>query len=69
VLDLEKRWKKDMIDLKPDMLSVLIGVNDYTTKIPLDQYEQVYAKLIGDARAVASERLKWWEVKNVNMWD
>jgi lysophospholipase L1-like esterase len=69
VLDLEKRWKKDMIDLKPDMLSVLIGVNDYTTKIPLDQYEQVYDKLIGDARAVASERLKWWEVKNVNMWD
>jgi hypothetical protein len=58
-----------MIDLKPDMLSVLIGVNDYTKKIPLDQYEQVYDKLIGDARALPSERLKWREAKNVNMWD
>ena len=57
VLDLEKRWKEDMIDLKPDMLSVLIGVNDYTKKIPLDQYEQVYDKLIGEARA-ANPNLK-----------
>ena len=61
VLDLEKRWKEDMIDLKPDMLSVLIGVNDHTNdhtkKIPLDQYEQVYDKLIGEARA-ANPNLK-----------
>ena len=62
VLDLEKRWKEDMIDLKPDMLSVLIGVNDHTIndhtkKIPLDQYEQVYDKLIGEARA-ANPNLK-----------
>ena len=28
VLDLEKRWQKDVLDLKPDVLSILIGVND-----------------------------------------
>lgn len=26
--DLEKRWKIDVIDLKPDVLSILIGTND-----------------------------------------
>lgn len=50
VLDLEKRWKQDVLDLKPDLLSVLIGVNDYTKKIPLDHYEQVYDNLITEAR-------------------
>ncbi|MBL4883753.1 MAG: hypothetical protein JKY95_04330 [Planctomycetaceae bacterium] len=26
--DLRKRWQKDAIDMKPDLLSILIGVND-----------------------------------------
>jgi len=51
VLDLEKRWQKDMLDLKPDLLSVLIGVNDNTKNVPLDRYEAVYDKLLADARA------------------
>ena len=29
VYQLAERWKKDCIDLKPDLLSILIGVNDY----------------------------------------
>jgi lysophospholipase L1-like esterase len=29
VPDLEARWQKDCIDLKPDVLSIMIGVNDY----------------------------------------
>ena len=57
VLDLEKRWEKETLDLKPDILSILIGVNDSSRKIPLDQYEQVYDKLITDARA-ANPKLK-----------
>ena len=28
VPDLEARWQKDCLDLKPDILSILIGVND-----------------------------------------
>ena len=51
VLDLEKRWQKDTLDLKPDVLSVLIGVNDKGRGVPLDQFEQTYDKLLIDARA------------------
>lgn len=51
VLDLEKRWQKDTLDLKPDVLSILIGVNDQSRNVPLDQYEQVYDKLIADVKA------------------
>ena len=50
VLDLEKRWQKETLDLKPDILSILIGVNDNGRGIPLDQYEKVYEKLIIQAR-------------------
>jgi lysophospholipase L1-like esterase len=28
VLDLQARWKTDAIDLKPDIISILVGVND-----------------------------------------
>lgn len=57
VLDLEKRWQKDTLDLKPDVLSILIGVNDNSKGVPLDQYEQVYDKLITEAKA-ANPKLK-----------
>lgn len=51
VLDLEKRWQKDTLDLKPDLLSILIGVNDKGRGVPMDQYEQVYDKLLADTKA------------------
>jgi len=52
VLELEKRWQKDTLDLKPDILSILIGVNDAGRGVPIEQYEQVYDKLLADAKAV-----------------
>ena len=51
------RWQTDTLDMKPDLLSILIGINDSgigggdERKVPLDQYEQVYDKLLADARA------------------
>jgi len=51
VLNLEQRWQKDTLDLKPDLLSILIGVNDNGKGVPFDQYEQVYDKLLTDAKA------------------
>ena len=56
VLDLEKRWQKDTIDLKPDLLSILIGVND-NKAVPIGQYEKTYDKLIAAAKA-ANPNLK-----------
>ena len=57
VLDLEKRWQTDTLDLKPDLLSILIGVNDHGKGVPLEQYEQVYDQLITAAKA-ANPKLK-----------
>jgi lysophospholipase L1-like esterase len=50
VTDLAGRWQQDTLDLKPDVLSILIGVND-NGKVPLDEYEAVYDRLLTDARA------------------
>jgi len=57
VLDLEKRWQKDTLDLKPDILSILIGVNDNFQGVPMDQYEQVYDKLLTDTKT-ANPKIK-----------
>ena len=57
VLDLEKRWQKDTLDLKPDILSLLIGVNDSSRHVPFEEYERVYEKLISEAKA-ANPNLK-----------
>ena len=51
ILDLESRWQKDVLDLKPDVLSILIGVNDNSRGLPLDQYQQVYDKLLTQTKA------------------
>ena len=57
VLELEKRWSKDTLELKPDLLSILIGVNDKERGVPFEQFEQIYDKLITDAKA-ANPKLK-----------
>ena len=51
VSDLTKRWPQDTLELKPDILSILIGVNDNTRNVPLDEYERGYDQLLADARA------------------
>jgi lysophospholipase L1-like esterase len=52
VYQLAERWQKDCLDLKPDVLSILIGVNDYWHKrvgkydgTP-DVYENDFMKLM-----------------------
>jgi len=52
VVDLYARWKIDMINLKPDVLSILIGVNDtwhhfsYNNGVEPERYREFYQKLI-----------------------
>jgi lysophospholipase L1-like esterase len=57
VLELEKRWQKETLDLKPDVLSILIGINDVGRQVPLADFERIYDKLLTDARA-ANPKLK-----------
>jgi lysophospholipase L1-like esterase len=46
VADLTKRWQKDTLDLKPDVLSILIGVNDLNKGVTAEDYEQQYDQLL-----------------------
>ena len=52
VYQLADRWDKDCLDLKPDVLSILIGVNDYWHKRngnydgTVEIYENDYMKLL-----------------------
>ena len=52
VYQLGERWYPDCLDLKPDVLSILIGVNDYWHKVKhnykgtLETYETSYRALV-----------------------
>ena len=46
VADLTKRWQKDTIALKPDVLSILIGVNDLGHGVSVEKYEEQYDALL-----------------------
>lgn len=56
VRDLKARWQSDVIDLKPDWLSIMIGTNDVWRQfdlpkmvgagVDLDDYESIYDELV-----------------------
>ncbi len=55
ILDLENRWTDDMIYLKPDWLSILVGINDThrvvektvgSEELIPDKYRKRYSKLL-----------------------
>jgi lysophospholipase L1-like esterase len=48
VSNLIDRWQADTIDLKPDILSILIGVNDLNFGVTAEQYEKQYDQLLAD---------------------
>ena len=50
VTELKDRWQKDTLDLKPDLLSILIGINDEGRGIPPQQYEESYDYLLTKVR-------------------
>jgi len=58
IRDLNKRWGKDCLNHKPDILSILIGINDvcrqYTNTmnaaVLLDEYELTYKRLLSQVR-------------------
>lgn len=63
--DLEKRWQNDVLDIKPDVLSVLVGINDILSLQKADQrasfdfkaWDKKYRELLDKARQ-ANPRLK-----------
>jgi lysophospholipase L1-like esterase len=57
VADLAARWSTDTLELKPDLLSILIGINDNSRQVPLDAFEKGYDQLLAEAVA-ANPRLR-----------
>lgn len=58
VPDIYARMQEDIIDLKPDVMSILIGINDaghmfddISNPPDADEYFKVYSKLIEDVKA------------------
>jgi lysophospholipase L1-like esterase len=58
ITDLSKRWQKDTLDLKPDILSILVGVNDGTSVVDkrpspdsVADYAAIYDTLISQTLA------------------
>lgn len=56
VVDLERRWEEDCLDLKPNWLSVYVGINDtwrrYDSNNPLstEEYYTTYRRLLSRAK-------------------
>ncbi|MGN1059052.1 MAG: SGNH/GDSL hydrolase family protein [Clostridia bacterium] len=57
VVDLYARWKIDCLNLKPDYLSILIGVNDVWHEVhsqngvEADRFEKIYDMLLTETKA------------------
>jgi lysophospholipase L1-like esterase len=54
---LETRWKQDALELRPDLLSILIGINDSLRHVPIEVFERTYDRLIA-ASLAANPRLR-----------
>lgn len=59
VIDLEARWPEDILNHKPDWLSVMIGINDVwrqfdsasnSNQVDIKRYESTYRKILTSAR-------------------
>ncbi len=57
VTDLDRRWQTDTLDINPDVLSLLVGINDVNAlvngrdhAVDLDTFETTYRKLLTSCR-------------------
>lgn len=57
VADLRKRWQKDAIEMKPDLLSILIGTNDVGRGVQEEAFEADYRAIL-DASRKANPNLR-----------
>jgi acyl-CoA thioesterase I len=62
VTDLRGRWQEDCLDLKPDLVSILIGINDSARAFggdgnSLEEFETNYREILTQVRAIDAEIL------------
>lgn len=51
VAEMAERWQQDCLDLKPDVVSILVGVNDYWHRY-LREYDGRHEQYVNDYRAI-----------------
>jgi len=64
VVDLEKRWQAETLDLKPDVLSILVGINDSNSVVlnrdpivSVAKYEETYTLLLKQTKELFPDTL------------
>jgi acyl-CoA thioesterase I len=62
VTDLKNRWQEDCIDLKPDLVSILVGINDSAQAYRgvcgnLEEFETDYRDILTQVRDIDAEIL------------
>jgi lysophospholipase L1-like esterase len=56
VRDLRSRWKKDCLDLRPDLVSILIGVNDIHWKpTSTESFRSDYSSILEQTKQLKSQ--------------
>ncbi len=51
VMSLLSRWQTDTLDLKPDVLSILVGINDSSRQTSFEEFEKNYDRLLAESVA------------------
>jgi lysophospholipase L1-like esterase len=61
ITDMAQRWRPDCLDLNPNILSILIGVNDTwhgqdnpQNGVPLEQFDRLYRDILDESLAASS---------------
>jgi lysophospholipase L1-like esterase len=66
IRDLRYRWQKDCIELAPDIVSILIGINDVwcsfkdyrlADAVDINEYEDTYRELLADVREKCNSKI------------
>lgn len=55
VADLRKRWQEEAVEIKPDLLSLLIGTNDANREVDVKDYERDYRFILSESRKANPE--------------
>ena len=52
VIEMAKRWPRDIISLHPSLVSILIGINDFPASLKtVEEFESTYDKLLAQMTA------------------
>jgi lysophospholipase L1-like esterase len=64
ISDLQKRWQTDTLEIKPDVLSILIGINDASATVEnkpgaqsVDEFETGYRELLNEGKSAKPDTI------------